>query len=309
MNESVQESSEEFTDVLGYENIQELCEKLIAKLPVNTIKAVYGVPRGGILPAYIIANLLGVPQVTTPATIIKPLLIVDDIIDSGRTIEKYKDAEYRAVLIAKKEIEGVIVASTAKQGEWITFPWEITDNGIEGVQENIVRLLEYIGDDPSREGLLETPKRIVKSYKELFSGYKQDAKDILSKEFSTSYDQMVVLKDIEFYSFCEHHMLPFFGKASVAYLPNKKVVGISKLARLVDMFARRLQIQEQMTDQIANAIEENLKPNGVAVTITAKHFCMVMRGVSKQHSEMTTTSLRGSFLNNPETRAEFFSRI
>lgn len=299
---------------LTYEEIITLCKEVVKQVP-NDIKSVYGIPRGGIIPAYIIANLLDLPLVDIPHSVgspskLAPALIVDDILDSGRTLDGYTGIAPRAVLINKnpEKYKDVIFAKEGKIGDWVTFPWEIQD-AVKGIQREIVRILQYIGEDPNREGLLETPKRVQRAYQELFAGYRQRPEQVLSKEFSTSYDQMVVLSDIEFFSFCEHHMLPFFGKASVAYIPRHKVVGISKLARLVDVYARRLQIQEQMTDQIASAIEDVLHPLGVAVTITAKHFCMVTRGVKKQNSEMTTTSLRGAFKENPETRAEFFSRI
>jgi GTP cyclohydrolase I len=174
----------------------------------------------------------------------------------------------------------------------------------------IKHLIEIIGDNPNREGLLDTPKRVVKAFDEIFAGYKQDANEILSTTFQEdiTYDQIILSRDIPFNSFCEHHMLPFSGKAHVAYLPSKKVVGLSKLARVVDMYAKRLQIQEKMTDQIADAIFDVLQPKGVGVMIIANHTCMSMRGVNKQNSTMLTTSLRGSFLKE-EHKQEFYNMI
>jgi len=178
------------------------------------------------------------------------------------------------------------------------------------VGENVVRaMLEAIGENPKREGLLDTPKRVVKSWKEIYGGYDQDPEEILSTCFTNeNYDQMIISKDIEFYSTCEHHMIPFFGKAHVGYIPMKKVVGLSKLARVVDVFARRLQIQEQLTDQIADAIDEVLRPKGVFVVLNSKHMCMCARGVAKQNSSMTTSAIRGVF-KNAGARQEFMELI
>ncbi len=174
----------------------------------------------------------------------------------------------------------------------------------------IQAVLLIIGDDPTREGLLDTPKRVVKSWKELYGGYKLKPEDVLGTTFEAGkYDEMVILKDIELYSTCEHHMIPFFGRAHIAYIPTDRVVGLSKLARLVEVFARRLQIQEKLTDQIAETLEKVLKPRGVAVVIEAKHMCMCARGVSKQNSSMITSSLRGLLKEDPKARGEFMSMI
>lgn len=169
-------------------------------------------------------------------------------------------------------------------------------------------LLQYIGEDPDREGLQETPDRVVRSYAELFAGYKQDPADVFKVFDGESYDEIVLLRNIEVASTCEHHMIPFLGTAHVAYLPDKKVIGLSKLARLVDIFARRLQIQERLTMQITQALEEHLQPRGAACIIQAKHLCISCRGVGKQHSEMVTSSLTGVF-KNQETRSELLRLI
>ncbi len=176
--------------------------------------------------------------------------------------------------------------------------------------EDAVRsILSFIGEDPQREGLLDTPKRVVKSWGELYGGYKQDPAKILSTVFKDgACDEMVILKDIAFSSTCEHHMLPFIGKAHVAYLPKGRVVGLSKLARLVDCYAKRLQIQEKMTQEISGAVQAHLKPKGVAVVIEAHHQCMSCRGVGK-NSTMITSSMLGTFRKNPAARAEFLSLI
>lgn len=177
--------------------------------------------------------------------------------------------------------------------------------------ENAIKtILNYVGEDASREGLLDTPKRVRKAYEFMCSGYKLDPREIIQKAlFSSTNDEMVVVKDIEFYSFCEHHMLPIIGKVHVAYIPNGKVVGLSKIPRVVDVFARRLQIQEQMTEQICDALNEHLKPKGVAVIIDARHMCMEMRGVEKICSTTVTSSLRGLFKSDKRTKDEFLSIV
>jgi GTP cyclohydrolase I len=177
------------------------------------------------------------------------------------------------------------------------------------MEDRITELLKYIGEDPDREGLLKTPYRVIKSYNELFSGYKQNPKDVLTVTFESKNDEMVFCNNIDFYSMCEHHMLPFFGKCHIGYLPQGRVVGLSKLARLVEIFARRLQIQENMTTQIAEAIMNELNPLGVGVVVEAQHLCMKMRGVRNHNSYMKTSKLLGNFKSNNDTRAEFFSLI
>lgn len=180
----------------------------------------------------------------------------------------------------------------------------------ETIADLIRRMLVLIGEDPNREGLRRTPERFEKAMRYLTSGYRTDPDKLLNGAmFSVCYDQMVVVKDIELYSLCEHHLLPFFGKCHVAYIPSKKVVGLSKIARLVNMYARRLQIQERLTSQIAKAIQERLSPEGVGVIIEARHLCMVMRGVEKQHSAAMTSAMLGVFRENKQTRDEFLSLI
>ncbi len=172
-------------------------------------------------------------------------------------------------------------------------------------------LIEWAGDDPDREGLLDTPRRVVKAYRELFAGYDADPREYLERTFEEvgGYDELVLLRDIRVVSFCEHHMLPFLGKAHVAYLPSDRVVGISKLARVVHGFARRLQIQEKLTAEIAEAIQDILKPKGVGVVIVSEHSCMTMRGVNTPGSRLTTSSLLGAVRDDPRTRQEFFDLV
>jgi GTP cyclohydrolase IA len=178
------------------------------------------------------------------------------------------------------------------------------------IADLIRRMLVELGEDPSREGLRRTPERYEKALRFLTSGYRQDPEKLLNGAmFTVRYDEMVVLRDIELYSLCEHHLLPFFGKCHVAYIPNDKVVGLSKIARMVNMFARRLQIQERLTSQVAMAIQDRLSPQGVGVIIEARHLCMVMRGVEKQHSTATTSAMLGVFRENKQTRDEFLSLV
>ena len=190
----------------------------------------------------------------------------------------------------------------------------LTDAASAGKSESIAdlvrRMLQLIGEDPDRDGLRRTPERFEKALRFLTSGYQQDPGKLLNGAmFSACYDQMVLVKDIEIYSLCEHHLLPFFGKCHVAYIPDKKVIGLSKIPRLVNMFARRLQIQEQLTNQIASAIQQNISPLGVGVVVQARHLCMVMRGVEKQNSQTVTSAMLGSFRENAQTREEFLSLI
>ena len=178
------------------------------------------------------------------------------------------------------------------------------------IAEHVREIIRLVGEDPEREGLRKTPERYEKALKFLTSGYHQNVDHVLNgATFSVAYDEMVVVKDIEFFSLCEHHLLPFFGKAHVAYLPSNKVVGLSKIARLVNMFARRLQIQERMTCQIAKSIEEKIAPQGVGVIIEARHLCMQMRGVEKQHGSAVTSAMLGAFRENKQTRDEFLALI
>ena len=181
---------------------------------------------------------------------------------------------------------------------------------IESLKEHYSKVLELIGEDPSREGLIKTPERVAKAMQFLTQGYEMNATDILqSAMFSEDYSQMVLVKEIEFYSLCEHHLLPFFGKAHIAYIPDGNIVGLSKLPRVVDAFSRRLQVQERLTNEIRDCIQDTLDPKGVAVVIEARHLCMQMRGVEKQSSITTTSAFSGAFLESEKTRLEFINLI
>ena len=283
-----------------------LCVELAQRLAFypRTLKGVFGVPTGGSLVALKLSTITGLPLVGADELDYATTLVVDDLVDSGRTLTPYMERGFHVDALYRKSLSPSHIAPGAEEVDgWIAFPWEHASEP----QDAVVRLLEYIGEDPTRDGLLDTPKRVLKSWRELTEGYSQDPKDILARTFDVPYDEMVLLRNIRFHSVCEHHMLPFTGTADVAYIPDPnggKVVGLSKLARLVECFARRLQVQERMTQQIASAIDTHLAPLGVGVVLRAKHSCMGCRGVRKEGSEMITSSLLGVF-RKPEVRAEF----
>ncbi len=261
----------------------------------------YAVPRGGIPAAYLLQGLVGFHITSNPAD---ADIFIDDLIDSGSTYERYCD-EYPGkpfFALLDKRIDEQF------RGEWIVFPWEMTDEGAdESGTDVIVRLLQLVGEDATREGLTETPARVVKAWHHWCSGYGKDPAKLLKvfEDGGESYDQMVLVKDIPIYSHCEHHLAAIIGTASIAYIPNGKIVGLSKLSRLADMFARRLQVQERLTDQIADALFNHLNPKGVGVLIKARHLCMESRGICQQGHHTLTTALRGVIKDEHETRAEF----
>jgi len=186
----------------------------------------------------------------------------------------------------------------------------MTKNNIDKIENLIHELLIQIGEDPNREGIKKTPERVAKAWQFLAKGYEQNLDKIINDAiFTEDYDEMVTVKDIDFFSLCEHHLLPFFGKAHVAYIPNGKIIGLSKVPRIVDMFSRRLQVQERMTQQIAKTLKSVLSPKGVAVVLEGEHMCMQMRGVEKQNSYATTSSMKGIFLKDSRTREEFLNII
>lgn len=273
--------------------------------------SIYPVPRGGIYVGIALSTRLNLPLIDSE-DIHKGTLIVDDLIDSGATRKRYIDNDFACIHIkhyTPVEFPNYYVEA---KGEWIEYFWEKYSNE-KPATDAVTRLIEMIGEDPNREGLKETPDRVIKSYETLFSGYKQSPKDIIKTFDADGYNELVLLKDIEIYSMCEHHILPIIGKAHIGYIPDKRVIGISKLARIADMFARRLQIQERLADNISSTIMEYLNPLGAACVIEARHLCVQMRGVSKQNSIMTTSSLKGIFLENSDTgraaRKEFMGLI
>ena len=186
----------------------------------------------------------------------------------------------------------------------------MNDQALKEIEKHMEAILAAVGEDPKREGLLRTPHRVAKAYQFLTGGYRKDIQEVLNNAiFEERYSEMVTVKNIDFYSMCEHHMLPFFGKAHVAYIPNGKIVGLSKIPRIVDVFARRLQVQERLTQQIADTLYQALQPDGVGVVLEARHMCMMMRGVEKQNSLATTSAMLGVFRDDVKTRQEFLDII
>lgn len=293
---------------LSWEEVSERAEKLAYWILQNGVIKdkpikLFGVPRGGIPAALLVTQSferLGYNTILVEC-FEQCHFVIDDIVDSGKTAEQYKNKFFFALVNKQTERD--------KDIGWVVFPWERMANEGEGPEENIRRLIEYIGDDPDREGLKDTPKRVIKSYEKLFGGYERLPEDIITTFEDHSCDEIVLLKSVEFYSTCEHHMLPFYGKAHIAYIPKNKLVGVSKLARILEVFSRRLQIQEQLCKQITTALTNVLEPLGVACILEAQHMCMTCRGVEKQNSVMTTSSLTGVFRTDARARAEFMSMI
>ncbi len=295
-------------DAVGERALQ-LTNHIVALVSGNHTREMrlYGIPRGGIYAAQLVSTALWrrgflnkLVQKAKTADV-----FIDDIIDMGVTRDKYKH-EYGNVLFLA--LVDKTKADSNLKNTWVSFPWERMNNE-NSPTENIRRIIQFIGEDPEREGLKDTPTRVIKSYEKLFGGYKQNPADIIKVFKDDTCDEMVLVKDIEFFSFCEHHILPFFGKAHIAYIPKGKVIGISKLVRILEMYSRRLQIQERICQQITIALQNNLQPLGVACVLEAQHFCMTARGVEKQHSIMVTSSLTGVFKKDSQTRNEFMNMI
>lgn len=303
---------------LGWDEVGDLARRIVKSIddkmpwPNGRQVLLWGVPRGGIHAAQEIVRegnlrasryrwkISSHPQLAD--------FVVDDIVDSGETRRKYVTEKIPGIpfiaLIDKTDVD----SPEYSPGTWVKFPWEFDEDN--GPEDNVRRIIQFIGDDPTREGLIETPARVVKAYREMFSGYQHSDEDIgkMLKVFTDgSCREMVVVKGIEFISHCEHHISLISGNATIAYIPNGKIVGLSKVARLLDVYSRRLQVQERLTQQITTALDTHLNPLGSACIIEAKHACMSCRGVMKQQSSMITSSLTGEFLNKPEVRAEFMS--
>jgi len=265
---------------------------------------VFGVPRGGVPVAYLLSRYL-------PNCVLMPSpdhadVFVDDIVDSGNTKRKYQEKYCRPFRPFHALTDFMDLPEPCP---WVVFPWEQGLDGKDTSAEDIViRLLQHIGEDPAREGLKETPHRVLKAWAEWTSGYNLKPKELLKcfEDGSEEYDEMVVVRDLPFYSHCEHHLAPFFGSATIAYIPNKRIVGLSKLGRLLEVFSRRLQVQERLTTQIAGALQEALEPRGVAVLVKARHLCMESRGLNRQGHHTITSALRGVFLED-KVRAEFMA--
>ena len=273
---------------LTWEDIISRIEYIKKKNKITSKTKIFGVPKNGM----IVASFFGCKNVYNPKD---ADIIVDDIIDSGKTKKKYRK------MFPKKKF--IVLFEKDKKGTWINFPYE--KNSESDYQDLVVRLLQVIGEDPNREGLLDTPRRYLDAFKEFLSPpeFNMTTFDVENT------DEMIVQLDIPFYSFCEHHVLPFFGKGYIAYVPNKKIVGLSKLARTLETFSRRLQNQERITNQVAQYLQANLKAKGVAVVLKARHMCMEMRGVKTSDTHTITSKLLGSFKSDERTRAEFLNLI
>jgi len=266
-------------------------------------KSLYGIPRGGTYIAIAFSQILHTPLVNKDE-IDNKTLIVDDIIDSGTTRNRYPDNDFICLYGKNKKTsedsQGIITYVGTTVNEFVEFFWEKEKN--EGPAEDaILRIIQSIEEDPNRKGIIETPKRVINSFKELYAGYRQNPKDVFKVfDEEEQIGGLVYLKDIEFYSMCEHHMLPFYGSAFIAYIPDGPVIGVSKLARLLDVFSRRLQIQERIAEQVTNSLMKYLNPIGAACLIEAKHLCIACRGVQKQNSIMGYSSLKGVFLEESD---------
>lgn len=289
---------------LTWREVDEQAQR-IAERWHGKIHTIYGVPQGGAPLAVMVSKYLDVEVIENP-TLGRNCLVVDDLVDSGRTLAAYaKDFRTDAAFI-KSHSPRHLAPHARLIDDWLVFPWEKNDGA---PTDGIVRLIEFIGEDPSREGLIETPERVLRAWREMTEGYRADIAEILSKSFDVgSVDEMVILRDIPFVSICEHHLLPFTGKASLAYVPKDRVVGLSKMARLVDAYAKRLQVQERLTNQIRDALDHHLSPLGAGVIVEASHTCMCYRGVKKTGS-MITSSLSGIFRNDQAARAELMNLL
>lgn len=290
---------------ITHQELQQRANEIASRMFGEGIRKVFPVPRGGIPCVYLVCaafaarypSAAGLKVVQSPE---EADAILDDIIDSGRTKRAYQ-SQYPIPFYAFYD-------DTNKPDGWLVFPWENREGANEdSIEDNVVRLLQFIGEDPARGGLNETPKRFAKACLHWFSGYMKEPKELLKvfEDGAQGVDEMVIVKDIPIYSHCEHHIAPIFGTATIAYIPNGKIVGLSKLSRLADAFARRLQVQERLTNQIADALDEHLAPLGVGVIIRARHMCMESRGVCQQGHHTITCALRGVLKTSPEARAEF----
>lgn len=290
---------------LNHLQITELCQKMAEAIKDETGREhliAHPVPRGGVPVAYMLKQFM--PNLNLSYHAHDADIFIDDILDSGATMERFQHlypGRPFFSMINKQE-------DARFRDKYVVFPWEGSD--VEAsAEDNIIRLLQVVGEDAKRGGLVETPKRVVKAWQHWCSGYGKSPKDVLKvfEDGAEGYDQMIAVVDIPVYSHCEHHMAAIFGTATIAYIPDGKIVGLSKLSRLVDIFARRLQVQERLTNQIADALEEHLKPIGVGVMIKARHMCMESRGVCQQGHHTQTVALRGAMREQDSTRAEFLS--
>lgn len=291
------------------QDISTLAALIRQRFGADKLEFLVAVPRGGVPVAMALGERFPQAKVVSAFTSeMHPAntIVVDDIVDSGKTRNKFRQFLF-ATLHCKKDTSGVLTANDHENTPaWVHY-WFEGEGG--DINDSVIRQLEYIGEDVEREGLIDTPSRVVRSWETLYGGYKMDPKELITSFKEGACDEMVILKDIEFYSTCEHHMLPFVGRAHIAYLPGGKVLGVSKLARLLDVYARRLQIQERIGQQVTEFLMEECEAVGAACILEAQHLCMTSRGVQKQNSVMQTSSLRGVFKTDASARAELMSMI
>jgi GTP cyclohydrolase I len=285
----------------------------------SRVKYMYGIPRGGAVVAGMLSQRLA-PHVTLlngpiDDSFAESCVIVDDIYDSGRTLAPWLRKNFLcAVLVTKQQagVAGVEYGSRLPENEWVEFPWEANETG---PHDAVRRLIQFVGENPDSDALKDTPRRVCDSLKERVAGRSADMGALFKSQFEAPTDEMVVLRGIDFVSTCEHHLMPFVGQAWVGYIPGQgtagkyRVVGLSKLARVVDVFALRLQLQERMTSEIAEAIFNGVGARGVGVIVRAKHLCMTTRGAKKQNADMVTSCLLGMFRTDHAARAEFLSMV
>lgn len=285
---------------LTHQEVAQKCFDLSQRIKQEVLTDVktYAIPRGGIPVTYLLHRYCQrMEMVERPED---AYIFVDDIIDSGATREKFqKDFPNKKfyALVDKTRAQGV--------QDWIVFPWE--GEADSSIEDNIRRLLQFVGEDSQRGGLLDTPKRVAKAWRYWCSGYEKKPEEVIKtfEDGAEAYDEMVVVKDIPIYSHCEHHLAAIFGTATIAYIPNGRIVGLSKLSRLADIYSRRLQVQERLTNQIADALDSLLSPKGVGVLIKARHLCMESRGICQQGHHTITSAVRGVMRTDPSARAEF----
>jgi GTP cyclohydrolase IA len=267
-------------------------------LVLNSTIALYGVPRGGIPAAYAVASFL--PKSVIVEHPSEADYIIDDVVDSGTTAERY---------VGRFPVTP-FYSLFPPSADWLVFPWEVGDTDASA-DDIPTRLLQFVGEDPEREGLRDTPKRFLAAWRDYTTGYAQDPGALLKtfEDGAEKVDELVLVRDIPVYSHCEHHLAPFFGVAHIAYIPCGKVLGLSKFARLVDVFAKRLQVQERMTQQIAHALNDALVPRGVGVVLECRHLCMEQRGVRARGASTTTSCLLGALKKDDAARAEFMRLV
>lgn len=288
-------------------------KRLAQRMPQGPAHAIFGIPRGGVPAAFALSkHLPGSIVVDDPDA---ADIIVDDLIDSGKTMRDYEKRfpkKVYAALFDKQnggEDSRDFVGALLPRDAWAVFPWE--GDAVGSASDIVTRMLQFIGEDVQREGLRETPARVVRAWGEWFGGYAASAEDVLKTftDGANNVDEVVLVKDIPFYSHCEHHLAPFFGVAHIGYIPNGKIVGLSKFPRLVNIFARRLQVQERLTNQIADAVVEHVAPLGVGVVVECRHLCMESRGIQKTGTSTMTSAMRGVMMTKAEARAELMSLI